>query len=245
MNPDALALLSPTPKTTGIWATLTPLDPAIAPVPFLYNPEGKEFSRAASYAPATVGGNPLPDLNYTGGSGRTLKLSGLILDTHAHEYSLRSLLDAFEALLLPTAPGLSPPPVYFVWGSELFGPAIVSELSWAETGWLGGEPATATLDLSLTQLPQSSPTVAPPAAPTGLPDLSARQQVEGADMGVGALTENFNILPPVIRSAFVSGKYDVVTAPTGEVTLKDITGELLGILGQWDGFDFLSRIGEL
>jgi hypothetical protein len=245
MNPDALNLLSPAPKVSGIWATLTPVNPAIAPVPFMYNPESKELARAANYAPATVGGQPLPDQNYTGGGGRTLKLSDLILDTHSHGRSLRSLLAAFEALLLPIGPGLSPPPVYFAWGSDVFGPAVVGDLSWTETGWLGGEPATATLSLSLTQIPQDSPTAAPLPAPTGQVDLSERQRAEGASKGLESLTANSNALPAAIRSAFVSGKYDLTTAADGSVTLSDLTGELLGKLGEWDGFDFLSKIEEL
>ena len=245
MNPQAFASLAAAQPATDIWASLTPLDPAIAPVPFLYNPESKDFSRSPNWASAETGGDPNPAANYVGGGAKTLKLSGLILESFAHQKSLRSLLDAFERLTIPTAPGLAPPAVNFVWGTEIFGPAFVSDLAWTETAWLGGEPATATLGFTLTQIPSNLTPAAPPAAPTGEVALSERQQVEGANKGIQALTAEANTLPPLIRSAFVSGRYDVVADATGEVSLKDSAGELLGIIGRWDGFNFESLIGTL
>jgi hypothetical protein len=204
----------------------------------LYNPESKSFSRSANYSPAATGGTAIQQQNYTGGSGRTLSLPNLLLDSFCAGRSLRNLIESLEKLLLPTAPGLTPPIVSFTWGSDVFSPAVVSEMSWEETAWLSGEPAMARVNLTLIQLPPEDSPATLSTAPTGEVSLTDRQRATAVTEADKWLRANLSRLKPDIKSAVSANRFKFLTTTAGTVTITDVAGKALGTVGTWDGYTF-------
>lgn len=236
MNIGVLETLPTATKASGIPARL--ISSSGETITFLYNPESKSYGRSASYSPAAAGGSSLPQQNYTGGTGRTLSLPNLLLDSFCAGRSLRNLIESLEKLLIPTAPGLAPPTVSFVWGSESFSPAVVSDVVWEETAWLSGEPAIARVSLNLIQLPPADSPTTLPTVPTGETALTDRQRATAVTEAGKWLRANLSRLKPDVKSAVSSNRFKYLTTEAGQVSITDATGKLIGVVGVWDGYTF-------
>lgn len=234
MNIQVLNSLPAATKAGGIPAYL---ETPTGRINFLYNPESKKYARQAQYAEASTGGTEISEQNYVRTGGRTLELDNLLLDSFAAGRSLKPLLKGLEKLLLPVELGLAPPTVLFVWGSERFGPAQVSQVSWEEAAWLSGEPAQARVSLSLIQIPTAL-TVSPTPSPTGETNLTDRQREDGRNKASDWLSSNVNKLRTEVRSAYNSNRFKFLTDQVGNISILDDKDIPFGKVGTWDGFEF-------
>ena len=259
-NPAVLNSLSVAQKVADRYAQLIFEDTG-AVLSFLYNPERLAFSRSARNVEAVVIGAPINDQNYLGSSGKRLELSDLLLDSFDAGKSLKPLLEGLESLVLPIesgsaiaspsagSPAGSPVPfasqrVFFSWGKQRFGPAIVTEISWEETAWLDGEPAAARVNLSLTQVPSvdpvSSANTVEAVAVAERGELTERQQGEGASAALGYLHDSLASLPTTGRLSLQSGRYQIAADELGTVWLTEFNDQVKRV-GVWDGFDFVAE----
>lgn len=255
---------------TDLRATLIDLQEQVVWV-FMYNPEDKQFSREAKYAEAPTAATSLPSQQYLYTTGRTLKLTNLLLLGWCQNQPIRSLLNNLQALMVvdaePSSPqnsteegqtatptAFSPKLVRFAWGSERFGPAVVTAVSWRETAWLGGEPADATVDLTLLEVPD--PDTYPKqqaaieqataeAAESAEVNLTDRQREDARKAAGEWLNNNSNLdkLPPAVREAVKAKRYSWLTNVQGEVRIVPSGGEAL-LIGTYDGETFTETEAE-
>jgi hypothetical protein len=155
MNENVLKSLPPAQYAENIPAYL--LDELGAKLfSFLYNPEEKTFSRSITYQDAPVALTSVQPQQYKSTSGRTLKLDNLLMTSWAERKSLRPLLEKLQQLGTADVKNAKylPQVVYFAWGSESFGPAVLyDQIRWVETLWVGGEPAEVRLSITLQEIP--------------------------------------------------------------------------------------------
>ena len=243
MNTEVLAQLSDAEAIARIPAKLERADNG-ALITFLYNPESLSRSRDAKYGEVPVAAIAGAPLNYLRTGNPRLEIPDLLIDGHCARKSVRSLLDDLDALLLPTGAAEPPPSVFFIWGTERWGPSVLESISVQETGWLNGEPAIARVSLSLVKLIESGVEAATePTAPTGQVALSTRQQTEAQTRATAFLRANANRLIPTARAAIGSQRFSLAAAADGIVTLSGLDGTTLGTVGTWDGFDFWNERG--
>lgn len=143
-------------RTAGVSAYLRGEDGAIL-YSFLYGPEGLAYGRKAKYAKAETAQTSVQAYQYLGTDGRALKLDNLLLEG-GNSRSVRPLIEGLEKLTVSDIANgrYSPPVVFFSWGSQVFGPAVLLEgISWEEISWLGGEPQEARVSFTLQEIPAS------------------------------------------------------------------------------------------
>lgn len=122
---------------------------------FLVNPQALEFRRRAVYSDAVTAATSIPAQQYYHTTGRELQISNLLMETWFLRRSLRPILERLQWLLVPDIPNesLAPKVLSFVWGSQTFGPCVLTDINWKEKSWLNGEPATIELSMSLLEIP--------------------------------------------------------------------------------------------
>ncbi|MBD2256648.1 hypothetical protein [Pseudanabaena sp. FACHB-2040] len=234
-NPQVLNQLQTADRAVDIYAQLIDLNGTVA-YNFLYNPESKRYSRNAQYGEAATGVTSVPAQNYLYTKGRTLELPDLLMESYAAGKSLRQLIEGLEQLLIADPATFTPKPVLFIWGTERFGPAVVTNIDWSETAWLGGEPAEARVSLSLLQIPEAETPTSTVAAPTGNVALTDRQRADARGQAGSWLNQNLTRLNPQVREAVQASRFRYLTNEQGEVTITDATGKPIGVAGVWDGF---------
>lgn len=245
-NPVALNQLKGASKSTNHYARLVSLDNQRL-WEFIYSPEEKSFSRRSNYAEAPTGAGSVPAQNYLYTSGKTLTLSNLLMDTYCEGKSLRQSLQDLEGLLVvDVKKGLQPYMLYFVWGTEKFGPCVLTDISWKETSWLGGEPAAARLDMSLLEvpLPDSQPKQSNPI-PSSTINLTDRQREDGRKKAQEWLNSNLSKLSPTTKQAVQSKSFKWLTDSTGVIKITNSKGETLGTVGTWNGTTFTTTNNTL
>lgn len=239
INPVALNQLKGATKSTNHYARLVSLQNERL-WEFIYNPEEKQFSRKANYVEAPTAAGSLPAQTYLYTTGKTLTLSNLLLDTYCEEKSLRSSLQDLEGLLVvDIKKGLQPYSLYFVWGTEKFGPCVLTEISWRETAWLGGEPASVRLDMTLLEvpLPDSQPKQSNPI-PSSTINLTDRQKEDGRKKAQEWLTANLNKLDTSTKQAVQSKSFKWLTDSNGVIKIINSKGMEIGTVGTWNGTTF-------
>lgn len=229
--------------------TAPPSNPAPAgePVfPFLANPEQLEWSRTANYAKSGAALTSVQSLQYYNTEGRSLQINDLLLEVWFRRRTVRPLLEKLQALLVPDAQSqqLHPKVLSFVWGSQRFGPCVLTSLNWKETAWLSGEPASATVNLTLVEIPPTDDDPVtriyreqPDAGGEKLDaPLTDRQREEASSEAKKWLNDNAGKLPQSLQERVRSSRYTLSTdAETGIVTLFDEKGTAIGPVGRWDG----------
>jgi len=228
MNLDVLNSLPTAAKAGGIPAKL---ETPVGPLTFLYNPERLKWSRQAVYSESATVGTPISAQELIRSGNRVLDIPDLLLDSQAAGKSLRPLLEGLELLLLPPKSN-----VFFVWGSERFGPAVVQSMDWEVTGWLSGEPAIARLNLSLLgDKPKDAP------VPAQVPDreiyLTERQQAEGATQGAAFARSNF--ISPEISAAIADTTSQFVADQSGLIEI--VSSTVRETIGTWTGRVFNAK----
>ncbi|MBD2060514.1 hypothetical protein H6F88_31730 [Oculatella sp. FACHB-28] len=240
MNLDVLNSLPQAEKTGLITAFLSRLDGTQHFV-FLYNPEAIRSRRQALYdvAPTTATSAPRRDYKYT--TAITKTFSNLLLETSGEGRSVRPIIEEIQTLMVADVVNNSyePPLVYFNWGTEMFGPAQLDDLDWEETAWLGGEPASVRLSITLTQVPlpdnQPSQSQPPTADELNTVSLTDRQRQDARAAAGTWLNSNINTLRPRVRERVRSRSFRYLTNANGEVRITDSEGNDLGLVGTYNG----------
>lgn len=235
-NPKFTNKLAPAERVTEVYAQLMDLSEQVV-WEFQYNPEVREFSRSAKYAEAITSATSTPAQQYLYTTGRTMRLPGLLMESYADGKSLRSQLDALQALLVidpANRTAFAPKQVIFSWGSERFGPAVITELNWKEMAWLGGEPAMVQMDLVLLELPPPDTEPSQSAQPAPASTLSDRQRADGRRAAQQWLKANANRFTPQTRDIVRTGRFRYLT--TGQqISIVRPDGGLIGVIGTYDG----------
>ncbi|MBD2196616.1 MULTISPECIES: hypothetical protein [Calothrix] len=241
MNETVIVGLNPAKKTKNIYAYLVDeLDNLT--FTFLYNPEEKSFSKQAKYDEGATALTSTPSQFYSYTSGLTLRLSNLILESYTRGKTCQILLDKLQALMVadPVKGKYAPTPVYFKWGSDKFGPAVITDLSWSETSWLNGEVASARVSFTLLQIPESQlPRKAQvetsqnklKAALKSSNKLTDRQKEDAASKAKIWLNQNIKKLPEKVSSLVKINKYKIVVQDNGIVALYTNNSKPLGVVG--------------
>ncbi|BAY64986.1 hypothetical protein NIES22_50870 [Calothrix brevissima NIES-22] len=243
MNTQLINELSPVDKVIGIYATLVDeLNKTV--YSFLFNPEEKTFSRSAFYSEGVTALTSLPSQQYKYTTGLTLTLDNLLLESYSRGRSCKSIMQDLQKLMVanPAALKYAPTPVYFKWGKDEFGPAVITDLKWKETQWLNGEVATARVSFTLLEIPESQlPRKAKEetsqnklkAALKSSNKLTDRQKEEAISKAKGWLKQNINKFSDNISSLIRINKYKLSVSDNGTVSLFNQKNVLLGTVGTY------------
>lgn len=229
---------------------------------FWYNPQTLRFSRGAKYSSTETFAAKVQDQQYGYTEGWSLEIPDCYIDTYCMERSARIFKQGIDSLLEARLEKgeFAPPVVSFVFGGQIFAPAVVTKASWDESAWVGGDPARVKFSLSLLQIPvdrdeksqelqlkQDDPKLAANEK-DGKPrkPLTPRQNQEGSDKGKDWLKANTAKLDPQTQKLVRSGQFKMTTNPnSGDVSLIDSKGKTVAIVGRWNGTAFDSTKGNL
>lgn len=239
MNPIVLNSLPVAEKATGIVATL--FTASGKEYPFLFNPERIRYSREAIYAtsPTAASSTQRKDYQYT--SNLKIDIPDLLLETSGEGKSVRPLLEGLNELLVADTVNnsLEPPLIGFRWGTESIYPAVLESISYETVAWLGGEPASGRLSITLTQVPlpdnQPSQSQPPSADELNTVALTDRQRQDARTAAATWLNSNINSLRPRVREKVRSRAFRYLTNTNGEVRITDSEGNDLGLVGTYNG----------
>jgi hypothetical protein len=249
LNQAAIAALTPAEKS-NVEAYLIEysIDPSAANRlwTFFLNPSVLSFSGETKYTSSETFAARVQDQQFGGSSGQVLEIPNLYLDSYCLNKSLRPLLEGIEELRRADLKNskFSPPILSLIWGSRRFAPCVLTRVKWDEAAWLGGEPARVQMNLSFVQVPppgeRGIAAIPPePDIPTdGSPaqDLTERQRQDGSAKAKEWLNANVSELDTNTQSLVRSNRYRLSTdAKTGDVTMFDVDGKTLGVVGRWDG----------
>jgi hypothetical protein len=204
----------------------------------------------------SVGGTAIQPMYYRNTSGTTLTLDNLLFDTYSDNRSSRELIEGLGRLTLPSTETLTPPLVIFVYGSFIFGPAILKDLRWETIAVLNGEPAVGTISINLTQVPSStlpnafstrrvklnytaivttdssnssgSSTNTVPA-----PTLTDRQKEEVRKKVLDYIGSNLNKFPVDIRTEYTAKRLIILIPSANEINMAS-GGRTLGQFGSYN-----------
>lgn len=215
---------------------------------FLYNPEEKSFSREVKYDEGVTALNSVSSQHYNHTTGLTLTLPNLLLETYNQGKTCKLLLQRLQSLMVadPKKGQYAPTSVKFIWGTDTFGPAVITNLSWTETSWLNGEVASARVNLSLletpdSQLPQKAKIESSQnrlqAALNKSKVLTVRQQEEGISIAKKWLNQNKRKVNDNIINLIASNKYKLSISSSqstiGVISIYDSKNRLLGTVGTY------------
>lgn len=242
----------PPPQTDGKTIPSLPSTPPAAAVDatpvftFLANPESLEWSRQANYAKGSTALTSVQSLQYYNSEGRSLRIKDLLLETWHSRRSIRPILEQLQMLLVPDprSPVLHPKVLGFVWGTQRFTPCVLTEVSWRETAWLSGEPASARLDLTLIEIPPADfdpvsriyREQQPEKSSSLTTPLTDRQREEARRLAIAYLRQNQQEWTPEVAALITSGRYRLESdAATGDVFMVGADGKRIGRILQYDG----------
>lgn len=206
---------------------------------FLFNPESKSFSLRANYKEGAAALTNLPSLSYQYTTGLTLDLSNLILESWARSKSITPLLNSLKGLMQadPARGKYAPSPITFTWGANTFGPAVITSLDWVETAWVGGEPASARVNLRLQEIPSTRSTETSQqrvqAAATREQPLTDREKAEATSKARTNLQQSLKALNTTVAQLVRSGNYRLTVSDMGVVTITDSKNRVLGVIGTY------------
>lgn len=145
---------------------------------FLINPSQLNYSRKANYTPSGTLNSNAPVMQFFSTDALVLKIDDVLLESWHDGRSLQPLLDGLNKLLEAKIDQgkFAPPVLSFVWGSKRFGPCVLLDISYNETAWLSGDPASVILNLTLQQLP---PEIERENNPLFAPDLLVQNTDDG------------------------------------------------------------------
>ena len=123
---------------------------------FLINPKELQFSQSAQYSKVSTIASSVADRQFTGGTGATLKITDMVMDTFCYGKSLRPLIEGAQALMRARIDKseFQPPILAFKVGSRRFAPCVLISLDWVESRSLSGEPARVVMAMTLEEIPR-------------------------------------------------------------------------------------------
>jgi hypothetical protein len=249
INESVLKGLNNAEKTTNIFAYLAaPSGEVVAS--FLFNPEEKSFARQAKFDEGVTALTSTPSQHYKYTTGLTLQLPNLLLETYNQGKTCKLVIQRLQALMVanPKQGQYAPTPVKFVWGSDSFGPCVVTDLGWRETSWLNGEVASARVNITLLEIPANTITPSQNKLQAALNKekvLTDRQKIDASKKANEWLKSNIKKLPESISSSIKVNKYSLTTSSTGVVTLNDSKGRKIGTVGTLVGNKFITTNNNL
>ncbi|HEY9835424.1 MAG TPA: hypothetical protein V6D27_00790 [Vampirovibrionales bacterium] len=218
---------------------------------FLLAPSSLRFSRTAEYGDLSSFAARVKDRQYSQTTGATLTIPNLAFNTWYYRKSLGPLIDGINLLLEAALDEdkFSPPILAFVMGKRRFAPCVLTEVSWDESAWLGGEPASISMNLTLAEVP--SPGLKRDAKAREPEDtvpgkegeprnkLTDRQRKDASDAAKAYLTENKEKYPKTISDKIRANAYFLETnEETGVVEMLDSAKKIIGVVGKYDGEKF-------
>ncbi|AFY49010.1 hypothetical protein Nos7524_3210 [Nostoc sp. PCC 7524] len=243
VNQAVLNGLNPARKVADVYAYL--IDDLNKTVfVFLYNPEEKRFSRQSIYNEGITALTSTPSQQYNYTTGRTLNLSNLLLESYSSGKTCKLLLDRLQALMVanPSNRKFNLSPVYFKWGADTFGPAVITDLNWNETSWLNGQVASARVNLTLLEIPPSQlPNKAliessdnrQQAAQNTSKVVTDRQKQDATSKTRAWLNQNVKKMSISTGNLVRSNKYKLNISSQGVITLLDSKSKLIGTVGTY------------
>lgn len=225
---------------------------------FLINPASLKYSRSAQYSDTQTLAAKVQDLQYFLTSGETLEISNVLFDSWNDGKSLQPLIDGLNRLLEAKVEEgkFAPPILSLIWGSKRFSPCVLTQISWDEAAWLGGDPASLQLSLTLKKLPEdrgrgtaqpttlvgSTANTDSPATPTenseGKPrmPLTDAQAAEASKYAKQYLNQQLSKFSPDVQQLIRSNSYLLLTnRETGDVTMLGKGGTAIGNVLRWNG----------
>lgn len=217
---------------------------------FLLSPSSLKFSRSAEYGEQSSFAAKVRDRQYSQTSGKTLSIPNIILSTWYYRKSVGPLIDGINTLLEAKEDQFAPPILSFVMGRRRFAPCVLTEISWDETAWLGGDPATVNLSMTLAEIPTPGlkrDAVTPESPELGEGETSSsprneltdRQRKEASDAAKKYLQDNREKFAKAVDDKIRANAYFLETDPeTGIVSMLDSAKDLIGTVGTYNGQDF-------
>ena len=210
---------------------------------FLVNPSILSFSRTAEYGEQSSFAARVRDRQYSQTSGRTLSIQNTPLETWYYKKSLSPLIEGINALMEASTENnqFSPPILSFVMGSRRFAPCVLTQLSWDERAWLGGEPASVNMSMTLEEIPNPGlrKDALTPSVNSSRSPLTLRQREDASSAAKNYLEENRSSFSKAIASAIDANAYFLETDEnSGEVLMLDRDKKEIGVVGVYDGQDF-------
>jgi len=216
---------------------------------FLINPKELQFSQTAQYSKVSTIASSVADRQFTGGTGATLKITDMVMDTFCHGKSLRPLIEGAQALMRARIDKneFQPPVLAFKVGSRRFAPCVLISLDWVESRSLSGEPARVVMAMTLEEIPRpltkaeqevkerlKQDTIADRRESDGKPrrELTFRQITDSTLAAKKYLQDNKSVFTGEIQGIISRNLYFTkVDKNTGDVTI--LSGDsALGIVGR-------------
>jgi len=216
---------------------------------FLINPKELQFSQSAQYSKVSTIASSVADRQFTGGTGATLKITDMVMDTFCYGKSLRPLIEGAQALMRARIDKseFQPPILAFKVGSRRFAPCVLISLDWVESRSLSGEPARVVMAMTLEEIPRpltkaeqevkeklKQDTIADRRESDGKPrrELTFRQITDATNAAKKYLQDNKSVFTGEIQGIISRGLYFVkVDKNTGDVTI--LSGDsALGVVGR-------------
>lgn len=179
---------------------------------FLYNPQELKLNKSVEYSEVPIGGTAIQPHYYNHTKGSTLLLENLLFDTYCDGRSSRELIEGLGRLTLPETDTRKPKVISFVFGSFSFGPAIITNLDWTISSFIGGEPVYGSINLTLKettgeQLPSNFGRINQSGSNENSGNLSLPTSRESEQIQVQVnqyLASNLSNLPAELQDAFRS-----------------------------------------
>jgi len=216
---------------------------------FLINPKELQFSQSAQYSKVSTIASSVADRQFTGGTGATLKITDMVMDTFCYGKSLRPLIEGAQALMRARIDKseFQPPVLAFKVGSRRFAPCVLISLDWVESRSLSGEPARVVMAMTLEEIPRpltkaeqevkerlKQDTIADRRESDGKPrrELTFRQITDATLAAKKYLQDNKSVFTGEIQGIISRGLYFTkVDKSTGDVTI--LSGDsALGVVGR-------------
>ena len=250
-NQQVINGLNTAPKVTDIYAYLQDSG-GRSLFTFLYNPEDKRFSRQSNYNAGVTALSSIPSQQYQHTSGLTLQLSNLLMQSYAEGKTIKLLLQRLQNLMVvdPTNNKFNPTPVYFTWGTDKFGPAVITSLDWSETSWLNGEVAEARVNLTLLEIPSGKPSTNQSqnqleVASNKNQVLTVRQKQDASKKAIEWLRANTKRLSSTTAALINANRFKLLTEDSGVVNLTDSKSKKLGVIGIYQNGKFITTKNTL
>lgn len=204
---------------------------------FLINPKELQFSQSAQYSKVSTIASSVADRQFTGGTGATLKITDMVMDTFCMGKSLRPLIEGAQALMRARIDKseFQPPILAFKVGSRRFAPCVLVSLDWVESRNLSGEPARVVMAMTLEEIPRpltkadqeakeklKQDTIADRRESDGKPrrELTFRQITDATNAAKKYLQDNKSAFTGEIQGIISRGLYYTkVDKSTGDVTI--------------------------
>ena len=231
MNEQLLASLKPGILEGNIYAKLTNIA-GVTLFEFLFNPEEKQYNIKSNYTETPTALTNLPNQIYNYTSGLTLSLPNILLLSHSRGKTVTQLIEQLKSLMMIDIANkrYEPTKLKFIWGSDVFSPVVLTELSWNETEWLSGEVAGCRLNITLVQTPNRG-IITPTNTVTS---ITNREKEVANSKATSWLNSNIKKLKKPIAALVQTKKYRLSTSNAGVVTIYDSYGKLLGTVGVYN-----------